>query len=63
MNYSICQLDTSGRTLRTAFGPYDDDDAALAQANIDVSVSPIVEVWKDNLLVARLYQDPEGAVQ
>lgn len=58
MNYSICLLDAGGRTQRTEFGLFDDDAAALIQARSEVEASPIVEVWKDNRLVARLYRDP-----
>jgi hypothetical protein len=59
MNYSICLLDAGGRTKRTDFGPFDNDVAALAQARTEVADSPIVEVWKDDRLVARFYRDPE----
>lgn len=58
MNYSICLLDAGGRTQRTEFGPFDDDGAALAQARTEVSGAPIVEVWSENRLIARLYRDP-----
>jgi hypothetical protein len=58
MNYSICLLDAGGRTQHTAFGPFDDDAAALAQARTQVAGSPIVEVWKNDQLVARLFREP-----
>jgi hypothetical protein len=58
MNYSICLLDADGRTQRTDYGPFDDDAAALTQARTEVSASPIVEVWKEYRLVARLFRDP-----
>lgn len=61
MNYSICLLDAGGRTQRTSFGPFDDDAAALAQARTHVAAFPIVEVWKDYRLVARLFREPVTA--
>lgn len=61
MNYSICLLDAGGRTQHTSFGPFDDDAAALAQARTQVAGSPIVEVWKDYQLVARLFREPPPA--
>lgn len=61
MNYSICLLDAGGRTQRTFFGPFDDDVAALAKARTQVAGSPIVEVWKDHQLVARLFREPPPA--
>ena len=57
MDYSISLLDAGGRTQRTASGSYTDDDAALAQARTEVAASPIVEVWKDDRLVARLFRE------
>jgi hypothetical protein len=59
MNYSICLLDKGGCTQRTQFGPYEDDAAALVQARKDVDSSPIVEVWRGEQLVARLFRDPQ----
>lgn len=58
-------LDAGGRTLRTAFGPHLDDSAALARARIEAIDSPIVEVWRDNRLIARLLREPptEGAAE
>ena len=58
MNYSICLLDEGGRTQRTAFEPYEDDAAALTQARTQVAGSTIVEVWKGDNLLARLFRDP-----
>ncbi|ANP45809.1 hypothetical protein ATE48_07670 [Candidatus Viadribacter manganicus] len=58
MNYSICLLGAGGCTQRTSFGPFEDDAAALAQARTHVCGSPIVEVWKDYQLGARLFRDP-----
>jgi hypothetical protein len=58
MNYSICLLDAGGRTQRTSFGPFVDDAAALAQARTQVPGTPIVEVWKDYRLLARLFREP-----
>ncbi|MES1199943.1 MAG: hypothetical protein ABUS57_00645 [Pseudomonadota bacterium] len=57
MNYSICFLDEGGRTRRTQFSPFHDDVAALAEARAELANTPIVEVWKDDLLLARLFRD------
>lgn len=57
MNYSICLLDAAGRTQRTQYGPFDDDSAAVAQAQTEIPKSAIVEVWKNGALVARLYRE------
>lgn len=62
MNYSICLLDVGGRTQRTTYGPFDNDTAALAQARTEVAGSPIVEIWKDYHLIARLYREPPSEV-
>lgn len=63
MDYTIRLLDAAGRTRRTVFGPFDDDVAALAQARKAVPDNEIVEVWKDNNLLARLFREPEGSAQ
>jgi hypothetical protein len=64
MNYSICLLDAGGHTQRTESAPFDDDVSALAQARTEVSGSPIVELWKGERLLARLFRDPpKGPVQ
>lgn len=62
MNYSIRLLDAGGRTQRTSFGPFNDDAAALTQARSHVAGAPIVEVWKDYRLVARLFREPPAEV-
>lgn len=61
MNYSICLLDAGGITQRTLFGPHEDDAAALAAARALMVSSPIVEVWKNELLVARLFREPQAS--
>ncbi|MEQ1812694.1 MAG: hypothetical protein ABL889_22395 [Terricaulis sp.] len=61
MNYSICLLDSGGRTQHTHFGAFDNDGVALAQARSDLKTSSIVEVWKDELLLARLFQEAPAA--
>jgi len=58
MSYSICLLDAGGRTQHTAFAPYQDDAAALARARAQVVDSAIVELWKGDHLLARLFRDP-----
>jgi hypothetical protein len=58
MNYSICLLDAGGRTLRTELSAYSDDAAALVRARTEVVTSPIVEVWKGELLLTRLLRQP-----
>ncbi len=60
MNYSICLLDKAGLTQHTQFGPFEDDAAALRQARTEALTSAIVEVWKDNRLITRLYRDANG---
>lgn len=60
VNYSICLLDAGGITQRTTFDPYEDDAAALAAARALIASSPIVEVWKNELLLARLFREPQA---
>lgn len=62
MNYSICILDAGGRIQRTQFAPYEDDGAAVAQARTELPSAAIVEVWKHETLLARLYRDPQPAL-
>lgn len=52
MNYSVCLLDKGDRTERRAFGLFDDDAAALAQARTEIAGAAIVEIWKDDHLLA-----------
>jgi hypothetical protein len=61
MNYSISLLDAGGHTQSTVFGPFDNDASALAQARTEIADSPIVEVWKDYQLVARIFREPAAA--
>ncbi len=56
-NYSICYLDSQGRTESTQFLPFEDHTAAAAYARIGVIRSAIVEVWKGENLITRLYHD------
>lgn len=60
MQYSLCYLDNSGHKTRSELMPFDDDRAALAFANIGLVRSDIVEVWRGDDLVRRLYR--EGSV-
>jgi hypothetical protein len=56
-DYSVCYLDTQGRTQGSEFLPFADNKAAVAYARIGMVVNAIVEVWKGGDLVARLYRD------
>lgn len=58
MNYSICYLDDGGRTQRSEVLPFDDDATALQYARNELHGAPLVEVWKNYLLVARLNRKP-----
>ena len=60
MNYSICFLDDMGRALRSEFEAFDCDDAALAYARAGVPDNDIVEVWKGEGLLARLFRDQKN---
>ena len=57
MNYSICFLDDLGRTLRSEFDAFDSDDAAVTYGRAGVPDTDIVEVWKGEHLLARLFRD------
>ncbi len=57
-NYSICYLDARGHTQSSEFLPFDDNGTAVGFARIGLIRSDIVEVWKDNDLVERLFRDP-----
>src|SRR6185436_17967483 len=56
-NYSIGYLDSEGRTEGSQLLPFDDNKAAIDYARIGVVRNAVVEVWKDNDLVTRLYRD------
>jgi len=60
-NYSICYLDSEGLTQNSEFLPFEDKRTAVDFARIGLVRSAIVEVWKDNDLVERLYRDPPPA--
>ena len=60
-NYSICYLDAEGRTQNSELLPFGDNRIAVDFARIGLLRSAIVEVWKDNDLVERLYRDPPAA--
>ena len=55
-NYSLCYLDALGRTQRTEYLPVENDKDAVNFARIGIVANAVVEVWKDNDLVDRLYQ-------
>jgi len=57
MNYSICSLDDLGRTLRSEVEAFDRDDDAVTYGRGAVPDNDIVEVWKGERLLARLFRD------
>ncbi len=57
MNYSVCFLDELGRTLRSEFDPFESDDEAVTYGRAGLSSSGLVEIWKGEQLMARLYRD------
>jgi hypothetical protein len=54
-NYSIRYLDAGGHTQNSEFLPFEDNRSAVDFARIGLIRSAIVEVWKDDDLVERLY--------
>ncbi len=58
MNYSVRYLDKLGRTTSSIFEPFDDDVCAIAFARGKLPANAIVEVWSDDRLISRLYQNP-----
>jgi hypothetical protein len=60
-NYSICYLDSKGKTQTSEFLPFEDNRFAVDFARIGLVRSAIVEVWKDSDLVERLYRNPPSA--
>ena len=60
-NYSICYLDSAGHTQSSELLPFEDKRSAVDFARIGLVRSAIVEVWKDNDLVERIYRDPPPA--
>lgn len=64
MNYAIRFLDETGHTKRSEMNAYDNDAAALAYARSAFSGHHMIEVWKNDALVARLLEDKrDGAVR
>jgi hypothetical protein len=61
-NYSICYLDSGGRTQNSEFLPFEDNGVAVDFARLGLLRSAIVEVWKDGNLVSRLLRDPAARV-
>lgn len=53
VNYSIIFMDDGGHTQRSEFLPFGDDAVAVRYAQDALPSAPLVEVWKDNHLVAR----------
>lgn len=60
-SYSIRYLDAGGHTQNSEFLPFEDNRIAVDFARIGLVRSAIVEVWKDDDLVERLYRDPPPA--
>ncbi len=62
-NYSVRYLDALGRTQRTEFLPFENNKEAVDFARIGIVANAVVEVWKENDLIDRLYQRhrPVGA--
>ena len=60
-NYSISYLDAGGHTQNSELLPFEDNRTAVDFARIGLVRSAIVEVWKDNDLVERLYRNPPPA--
>ena|SRR5690242_15913559 len=60
MKYSICFLDEMGRALRSEFETFESDDEAVAYARAGVPDNDIVEVWKGEGLLARLFRDQKN---
>lgn len=61
-NYSICYLDAAGRTQNSELLPFEDGPSAIDFARTGLVRSAIVEVWKDNELVRRLFREPSARV-
>lgn len=57
-DYSVHLLDARGRTLTTDLMPFADRNAAILFARKIQSDHAIVEVWRENTLVIRLFRDP-----
>jgi hypothetical protein len=55
-NYSICYLTEQGLTNASELLPFEDNSAATAFARIGLVRNAIVEVWRENELVVRLFQ-------
>jgi hypothetical protein len=55
-NFSICYLDEQGLTNASELLPFEDNIAATAFARIGLIRNAIVEVWRDNDLVVRLFR-------
>jgi len=58
MNYSVRYLDKAGRTTSSVFEPFENDLGAIAFARGKLPTSAIVEVWNNDRLISRLYQNP-----
>ena len=61
MQYSVCFLDKHGLTRRSETDPFDDDAAAIANARTQSPNDAIVEVWKDEELIVRVFRDSPPA--
>lgn len=58
MNYSVRYLDSVGKTTNSIFAPFETDVLAIAFARGKLPTSAIVEVWRDNRLISRLFKNP-----
>lgn len=57
MKYSVCFKDARGITERSEVTPFPSDADALSYARAELSKNAIVEVWKGDNLLARLFRD------
>ncbi len=60
MNYSIWYKDASGVTQRSDCIRFDSDDDAARRAGSELHGNAIIEVWKGDHLLTRLFRDNPG---
>ena|SRR5690242_16541586 len=61
-NYSVRYLDKGGRAVRSEFMPFDTNPAAVAYARIGLLRNDVIEIWRDDNLVTRLYREEPSTV-